>query len=87
MPPERPLEPTAIWDLDEFPLQPYKPIDRISPMGPDLERLNQPPKTPLTVPVEWAPERPRSRGSLGAGSSSRSSPTGLKRLMGELFYS
>ena len=40
-----------------------------SPIGLDLERVSQPPKTYPKVPVEWSPERPIFRVSLGAGSA------------------
>ena len=47
--------------IEEFTPQPYKPINRISPTGLDLELLSWPPKTPPKVLVAQSPEGPSIR--------------------------
>ncbi len=51
--------------LEGFTPQPYKPINRISPIGLDLELLSWPPKVTPKVPVVWSSERPRFKVPLG----------------------
>ncbi len=56
----------VLWSsIEGFTPQPYKPINRISPIGLDLELLSRPPKIPPKVPVAWSPERPSFRAALG----------------------
>ena len=65
---------------------PEDPSNRISPVRLNLELLSPPLKDDPKVSAERSPEHPSFRVSLGVVRRSRSSPIGLIRLRGELFY-